>query len=96
MDSRFLTKPNPELEEMRRITVPGMAHWAGSDPGRRTCGKCEHYGYEYDRGDGSTRRKHSLCAMYFKLMHKHGERAIPENTPACHYFEKIKEKRGRK
>jgi hypothetical protein len=78
MAMRFLTDAdNPGLAALVRVTVPGMAHWAGSGPEGETCGGCA----EWTRL-GNKR----LCAKYRYMMGEWGKRYIPPLTAACKYF----------
>jgi len=89
---RNLTAPNLELEKAEQRTPPGMAFWAGTGPAFMTCGKCSNYGYWYENSKGDRRNRTKGCALYWKQMHKHAERSIPENTAACKYFESLIQK----
>ena len=81
---RGMTVTNPELETAERKTIEGMAFWSGTGPPKATCGKCMNYGYT----DDDVSKPHG-CALYFKQMHRHAPRAIPETTAACKYFERL-------
>jgi hypothetical protein len=61
-----------------------MAHWAGSGPADRSCGRCVHLIKGKDR-------RHR-CALYERLMGRRGGE-IPRATAACRYFEAADERK---
>lgn len=84
--SPHLTKPNVVLEEMRRRTPPGMAHWAGTGPEGATCRGCAHWkttGYLA----GSGLLKNSPCDKYRRMMGGVDGPPIPHYAPACKWIE---------
>jgi hypothetical protein len=88
-----LTEPDPHFARLVQITPEGMAFWASTGPPGATCGECTHYGYEYTTLTGrdlveQTHKKNG-CALYYQQMHRHAERMLPEDTPACKYFEPL-------
>lgn len=89
-----LTKPDPALEEKRRRTQPGMAHWAGSGPPRRTCRECKHWsgcgserGYYARKGMYGGTIKPRSCEKHRDLMQGNVGPGVPHDTAACKYFE---------
>ena len=65
---------------MRKRTVDGMAHWAGTGPKGLCCGDCVHLHPRGALGYG--------CAQYSRMMGGHQPlNSIPRTTPACKYFE---------
>ena len=81
--SRYMTSTNPTLEQQRRDTPDGMAHWAGTGAGGATCGRCLHHG---EIGDGSKLKK-DRCLKYFSMMDGKVGGVIPKSTPACRHYE---------
>lgn len=82
-----LTEPNPELARAVRNTPHGMMHWASTGPDGSTCGKCQHYGYDYENNRGKFSHRSRACELFYKRMGRHPESALPEATPGCKYFE---------
>jgi hypothetical protein len=77
-----LTVTDPDLQRQIALSVPGMAHFAGSGPNNR-CGQCEHW-----------RRPPSVygtlgafpCGEYLRLMRVKSGPKVPGLTPACRHF----------
>ena len=89
--SQYLTAGYPpELAAMMRATKPGQAHWAGTGPAGKTCGRCSHLGYweqvRNSTGDTVYSRHRTGCAKFFQLTGKHGA-VIPPAAGACRHFE---------
>jgi hypothetical protein len=76
-----------ELTGQIRGSHVGMAHFAGTGPAGTTCGGCV---FLDDKLAGKPGREHRIqqpgCRKYLRLTGRHGG-AIPDNTPACKYFE---------
>lgn len=76
--------------------LPGMAFFAATGPGGKTCGDCKHRGLTRtsQRATYSERAKAFVhksyrttqCAMFKKLAGSHGS-AVKKDYPACKYFE---------
>jgi hypothetical protein len=77
------------IDEVARITNPGMASWAIPDS-PNCCAKCTFWD-----DLGRSGKQPSLfgipeprrCRKYFGLMNKPGA-AVPHNAKACRFFEK--------
>lgn len=75
--------------------VRGMAHFPGSGPAGKTCGDCQHRGYQREtkteKWDPLLQRwvskwyHHGGCAMFKRLTGKHGP-PIKSDNKACKYF----------
>jgi hypothetical protein len=104
MISSHLTKPQGErLAALQEITIPGMAHWAGSGPDGETCRQCAFWSrikrVNKDTGDqeyGAIKRigrqpdgtpSPRACSKYSQLMRGIRGGKIPFDTPACNKFE---------
>ncbi len=92
-EQSHLTNPNPKLEEQRRKTWPGMAHFAGTGPEFKTCRECSEWtgcglqdGYYATNGVHGGAIKPRACEKYRTLMSGIGE-AVPGNAAACKYFD---------
>lgn len=68
-----LTNLNPELEQQRGETYPGMAHWAGSGPQGYCCKDCSQF-------------MNDRCMVYTRLIGKPGPK-ISGYARSCKYFE---------
>jgi hypothetical protein len=71
-------------------TPEGMAHWAGSGPGR-ACRECEHYTFEGRHKTSTVKYPKGLlkpgwCRLYAKMMKKKKGPKFPFTTKACKYF----------
>jgi len=81
----------------------GMAHFAGSGPRGKICGKCIFWGYSTfigreiinkQTGEVYTPTKyHEGCKKYFILTEKHGKKISPKLL-SCKYFEDNKNYKG--
>lgn len=92
-DQPSLTVLNPDLEDKRRRTWPGMAHWAGTGPTGKTCRMCNSWtgcgvesGYYANGGKHKGAVKPRPCEKYQELMAGETGPAIPHETQACKYF----------
>jgi hypothetical protein len=68
-----------------KLTVPGMAHFAGTGPSGATCGGCVHWDKRDERsliGKHKPRR----CDKFRQLMQGMDGAPIPASTPACKYY----------
>lgn len=92
---QHLSVTNAPLDQMRRQTALGMAHFAGTGPELKTCRECSHW-TGCGRGDGyySKNGKHGgllkprSCDKYETLMQSVGE-PVPPTTRACKYFDEV-------
>lgn len=66
---------------------PGMAHYAGEGPAKKTCGDCAHRGYYRTNRDGQTFRTGG-CRMFPRLAGRHGP-PVKREWAACKYFEAL-------
>lgn len=88
--SLHLTEPNPQIGAFRRMTVPGMAHWAGSGPPSRSCRECkfwEENGYYAKSSFHGQTLKPGHCKQYSRMMQGTVGGRIPHETASCKYFE---------
>ena len=69
----------------QRLTVPGMAHFAGTGPVGTSCGGCRFKGYRRLTKNGSTTQSQG-CAKHLEMSKRHGA-AIDGLTRSCKYFE---------
>jgi hypothetical protein len=93
-EQSHLTNPNPDLEQLRRRTVPGMAHFAGTGPKGKTCRECSEWtgcgkeaGYYAPKGAHGGLIKPRSCDKYRELMRGDIGEPIPPDTMACKYFD---------
>lgn len=91
-DQEKLTVIDPVFESKRKQTAPGMAHFAGSGPERKTCRECSEWtgcgqesGYYSKNGRHSGGLKPRSCMRYRILMQGIGP-GVPHTAPACKYF----------
>jgi len=80
-------------ESRRAHTHPGMAHFAGTGPARKTCRECEHWtgcgfgdGYYSGNGKHGGVIKPRSCAKYRSLMHGEVGPAVPFDALPCRHF----------
>jgi|RhiMetdeSRZDD1v2_1073273.scaffolds.fasta_scaffold14554_4 hypothetical protein len=62
----------------KRDARPGMAHYAGSGPEKKTCGQCKHRGYSPDKFS----KKHNGCAKFRALTNMDGPE-VKSDWRAC-------------
>lgn len=92
-EQRGLFVTDPALEAKRRNTSPGMAHFAGSGPERRTCRECRLWtgcgqdgGYYSKKGVHAGALKPRACQQYRDLMQGDVGPGVPHHAMACKYF----------
>ena len=89
--SSKLTEPNKLLGAQARMTQPGQAHFAGTGPANMTCRQCEHWdhkSYEYRSKSGKFRGLiKPACCRKFKALTGMSGAPVPDDAPACKYFE---------
>jgi len=76
---------------LARATHPGMAHFAGTGPGGKTCRECifwSHGPHDYRSKNGKYRGliEPAICKKFQQMMRVQGEK-IPDEAMACKYFE---------
>jgi hypothetical protein len=88
-----LTELNPGLEMKRRVTFPGMAHFARTGPHLKTCRECAlwtgcgiEHGYYAKGGKNRGSLKPRPCVKYKELMLGEVGPGVPHDAPACKYF----------
>jgi hypothetical protein len=62
--------------------LPGMAHFAGTGPGGKTCRDCVFRGYYREHGV----KKHYGCQKFKSLTGNNGP-VVQSDWPACRHFE---------
>jgi hypothetical protein len=86
LGSKHLTHTTKKQE----VTVPGMAHFAGTGPRNKCCGSCQFFGYWKrvinQAGNLVTSKRATGCGKFHALTGKHGP-AINKSLSACKYFE---------
>jgi hypothetical protein len=87
------TQPDKALQEKRKRTWPGMAHFGGSGPLGKTCRECalwtgcgQQAGYYAKDGEHGGRIKPRPCEKYRSLMGGDVGPGVPEDAGACRYF----------
>lgn len=79
-----------DLEQLRRQTPPGMAHWSGTGPGTMRCRSCAHVrlnGSYMKRGKPTEKLKPVQCGKYQQLMRVERSPEFDAMVLACKYFE---------
>lgn len=89
-DGKGLTDPNPErMRVLIASTPPGMAHWCGTGPARRSCRECVHYEFKGYYATTSMARggrlKPGRCRQYRTMMGNWGP-AFKWHVAACMFF----------
>lgn len=88
---KTLTQPHDErMRSFVASTYPGMAHWCGSGPKRKSCRECDHYEFKGYYSAGSKVSGNSLkpgrCLKYKDMMGKWGPK-FPWHVEACSFFQ---------
>lgn len=78
-----LTKAPAELQKQIDMTIPGMAHFAGTGPPGTICGQCVHWNEFWTEPLNGKR-----CRKYTQLTNRRGTKAIERHTPSCRHFER--------
>lgn len=91
VDSNHLTKPHDErMRGYISSTYPGMAHWCGTGPDKKSCRECVHYEFNgyYTAGSrvSGGGLKPGRCKKFKDMMGKWGEK-FPWHVSACRLFE---------
>lgn len=73
------------INELRRQTPPGMAHWSGTGPEGTTCITCSYAAFNgYNPGYQGTLKKIN-CKKYKELVKKTGDRFDPY-VKSCRFY----------
>lgn len=90
----MLTTIDARLDQARKNTKPGMAHWAGTGPDGMTCRHCDHWdgcgsdpGYYAENGKHKGSIKPRSCRKYQTMMSGKEGPAVEHTALACKYFE---------
>lgn len=82
----------PEAEEGKWKTPPGMAHWSGTGPKGTTCRECEFWTGGKERYASAKTGSHAKselkpgqCAKFKQLTGRY-EGRIPHRTASCRHF----------
>lgn len=86
-----LTQPNPALAALQRVTMPGMAHWAGTGPADKSCIGCALFRQiRKPVGQDKDIPREGRCLKFIRVNRAlHGSASIyyiPPSTPSCRYF----------
>lgn len=80
------------VKEAKRVTVPGMASWAGEGPAGTTCRECQewkppernaYFAASHDRGPTL---KPTRCDKACRMMNHSMLPKIEHDQPTCKYF----------
>lgn len=78
------------IDRFARMSVPGMAHFAGTGPAGATCRECifwNHGPHDYRAKNGKHRGliEPATCKKFRQLTHHEGAK-IRDDLSACKYF----------
>lgn len=75
-----------EVARMQAMSVPGIAHWAGSGPEGKTCRECTFWSCSksYKRNEGQLEPRR--CRKFPRLSGGTLGAGVPHDTAACKWF----------